>query len=786
VCNDGSNVLAENNLIGVAATDQYDRKASYSNFDSSSAHFIDVAAPGEVLYGPTAYFPAYDAFSEYFGTNSGTSFSCPLVSGLAALVLSRDPDYTPAQVLAAIVSGADNIDDQNPGYIGKLGGGRISVARTLGVEMPPSAVLDLAAEYTAGDDGGSITVTWRKSPDDGAGADSVQTYDVLRRETDTALDVIATLPKGSTTYVDDAVADGTDYYYAVRANAATLSSDSGEAGPVQSRNDAPPPAVTGLSVADRPDDSGGAIVLTWDAYSAPADFANLVIYRSTRDFVSTAGLAPLETLTSATPATYVDTTAQDGADYYYAVAPRDTAGNEDTDIGGTGPVQSYANGSVAFAAGLHLMGTPAVPDDPDPAALFGIAGTQFQCARWAPDRGVYDAYTPPVAEPLQLALSRGLWVYLPRSVQVQATGQTAPAGDFDVELTTGWHMLANPFLGAIDFADATVTYQGATMDLLSADAAGVLSAFAWVWDPVAQSYVIAYPQFDGSSHLIAPWRGFWVVAHKACRLTIVRPLGSTQTQTAAALPASSKRAKATPLPAVAYTLPLQVRSAGAGSTCHLGMAEREWLAPQPPPARATPVITAAAPGQQQDCRYAVALAQTSLSAIIWNLKVSQLVPSQAVRVSAPDLSGVPAGYTVVLQDQAAGRTVYLRTTSAYEFTAGTGETSRSLRLTVSPSRQGQLTLTGVTARQTRGGSAQVMFTLSAPAACSVSVLNMAGRAVRVVEQNSLRPAGSNVVLWDGRSQMGTAVPAGLYLLQLEARATSGESLRTLTSLRVQR
>ncbi len=786
VCNDGTNVLIDNHLIGVAATDQFDRKASYSNFDSSSAHFIDVAAPGEALYGPTAYFPAYPAFAKYFGTNSGTSFSCPLVSGLAALVLSRNPGLTPAQVLAAITGGADNIDEKNPGYVGKLGSGRINVARTLGVMLPPAAVLDLAATDTAGDDGGSISLTWRKSPDDGAGAQNVESYQVLRREAATSLEVVATLPAGSTSYQDATVTDGTDYYYVVRTVAGALSTDSTEVGPVRSANDAPPPAVTNLRVVDRPNDDGGAIRLSWDAYSAPADFAGFVVYRATHDFVSTTGLTPLKVIANSAAVAYLDTGVQDGADYYYAVGVRDTAGNEDTDLSGTGPVQSYANGAVTFAAGLHLLGTPAVPADPDPAAFFGIAPAEFRCARWAPDRDLYDLYTPPVSEALQLSLGRGLWVHLPQAVQVQATGQTAPAGDFDIDLTPGWHMLANPFLGPFDFAETTVTYEGATMDLLSADAVGALSAFAWVWDSTAGAYAIAYPQLDGTSRMIAPWQGFWVIAHKPCRLTLVRPLTTARVTSASVKRPGGRTVNSSSRgPAVAYALPLEVRSASGRSRCYVGAADREWLAPQPPQPQRTAMITAAAPGRQGGYGYGVALAQNGPSAIIWNLRVSQLVAGETVRISVPDLSVVPANQTVTLEDLAVSRRMSLRTTSGYEFTPRSGETSRDFRLTVSHAGQGVLVATGLVAQQTRGGYAQMSFTLSAPASCSVSVLNMAGRTVRIVEQGVLRPTGSNVVLWDGRSQTGTKVPAGLYLVQLEARSSTGESAKSLTTLRVQ-
>jgi hypothetical protein len=370
-------------------------------------------------------------------------------------------------------------------------------------------------------------------------------------------------------------------------------------------------------------------------------------------------------------------------------------------------------------------------------------------------------------------------------VQVQPTGQTAPAGDFDVALTPGWHMLANPFLGPVDFSQATVTYDGATMDILSADASGIASAFAWLWDPTTGTYALAFPQSGGGSHLIPPWRGFWVFASKACTLTLMRPLSGASLQTAAVrTPASSARKGASLQ--VQYVVPLRVSSGGVASACYLGAADRQLLALQPPPVRAAPSITAAAPGNQAGAKYAVALAQTSPSAIIWSLTVGQLTPGQAVQVSAPDLSSLPSDRAAVLEDLAAGRVLNLRSAAAYAFTPRVGEKTRAFRLTISPQQAGQLVLTGVTVQQARGGATQMVFALSQPANCTVTVMNLAGRTVRVVEQDALRPAGSNLVLWDGRSQLGTATPSGLYLVQVEARCADGGSIRGLASLRLQR
>jgi len=63
-------------VMAVAATDQYDLKASFSNYGSH----IAVAAPGVSIYS------AYPG--EGWAWWSGTSFAAPFVSGEAALLLS--------------------------------------------------------------------------------------------------------------------------------------------------------------------------------------------------------------------------------------------------------------------------------------------------------------------------------------------------------------------------------------------------------------------------------------------------------------------------------------------------------------------------------------------------------------------------------------------------------------------------------------------------------------------------------------------------------------------------
>ena len=92
---------------------------------------VKVYAPGTYILStwPTKAGPA---FNGYNGNLSGSSMSAPLVSGLAGLVFSKFPNYTPLQVSEQIRVTADNIDSSNNTmYNFLLGRGRINAYKAL-------------------------------------------------------------------------------------------------------------------------------------------------------------------------------------------------------------------------------------------------------------------------------------------------------------------------------------------------------------------------------------------------------------------------------------------------------------------------------------------------------------------------------------------------------------------------------------------------------------------------------------------------------------------------------
>ena len=115
-----------NHVISVAATDNNDARASFSNYGPK----VDLAAPG-VKIESTYPDPLY-----YY--MSGTSMATPHVVGLAALIRSYHPTYTADQVEEAMERTA--VDLGTPGRDDYFGYGRIQADEAIASDfVPPTA-----------------------------------------------------------------------------------------------------------------------------------------------------------------------------------------------------------------------------------------------------------------------------------------------------------------------------------------------------------------------------------------------------------------------------------------------------------------------------------------------------------------------------------------------------------------------------------------------------------------------------------------------------------------------
>jgi len=108
-------------VIAVGATDEYDYRWSYSNYSAE----VDIMAPGTNMYSLSTEEPWY------MGGVNGTSFSTPLTCATLALMKSSYPTATVYDLKQCLFSGADNIDNQNSAYTGKLGSGRLNAYKSM-------------------------------------------------------------------------------------------------------------------------------------------------------------------------------------------------------------------------------------------------------------------------------------------------------------------------------------------------------------------------------------------------------------------------------------------------------------------------------------------------------------------------------------------------------------------------------------------------------------------------------------------------------------------------------
>jgi subtilisin family serine protease len=125
-------------VVGVAATDDFDLPASFSNYGSPD---VFVSAPGVDI--ASTWWP------DLYVSEQGTSMASPFVAGVAALRIGEHAASTPAEVRRVLAASSDKVGgvtygsdpyrtcdgctwQQNYGY------GRVNVASALAIATPPA------------------------------------------------------------------------------------------------------------------------------------------------------------------------------------------------------------------------------------------------------------------------------------------------------------------------------------------------------------------------------------------------------------------------------------------------------------------------------------------------------------------------------------------------------------------------------------------------------------------------------------------------------------------------
>jgi subtilase family protein len=114
---------ASAHVLTVGATDENDEPASFT----TSSPFVDLAAPGVDI-------PVASALDNSYQSESGTSFSSPLVAGAAAWLWTVRPDLDASQVAQILRDSARDVGP--PGYDDSTGYGILDLAAALNAPTP--------------------------------------------------------------------------------------------------------------------------------------------------------------------------------------------------------------------------------------------------------------------------------------------------------------------------------------------------------------------------------------------------------------------------------------------------------------------------------------------------------------------------------------------------------------------------------------------------------------------------------------------------------------------------
>ncbi len=118
---------AYGNVIAVGATDEVDRRASFS---CTGAH-INLVAPGVNILSTTPQYPSELASEVLYDSWPGTSMATPHVAAAVALLLAKKPTLNPSEIRDQLTKTADRVPWQSARPDEEYGYGRLNVEAAL-------------------------------------------------------------------------------------------------------------------------------------------------------------------------------------------------------------------------------------------------------------------------------------------------------------------------------------------------------------------------------------------------------------------------------------------------------------------------------------------------------------------------------------------------------------------------------------------------------------------------------------------------------------------------------
>lgn len=429
-------------------------------------------------------------------------------------------------------------------------------------------------------------------------------------------------------------------------------------------------------------------------------------------------------------------------------------------------------------------------------AAEAMLGVGFQMFRWLPEQGRYAKYSSwgapkdpaasfdqtseqvgPEGGSTMAPLGLAYFIDLPADTSVLTEGTPAPEVPYRIPLKKGWNMIGNPFAFNVPWVACEVeTSSGLRMSLQEAADKEIILPQLYRYENGVYTWQTA------PAGVLYKWEGFWVRAFENCTL-VVMPLPTSGRSVSTDATLSNGSGWLVRFAATAGAARDGNTVIGVNSRAADGYGREDVLKPP----SLSPYVSVRVLNSDWGVRsgaYAQDIRRSDSRRQTWQLQVETDQVNEPVTLRWEGIKDVPARVRLTLVDEVTGRRIAMRTTSSYTYQPG-GVSTRSFTIIAEPDVLSALRVSSVRVRATRGSGYTIDYTLSAEAQVQIIITDATGKPITSLVQNT-RSAGVHSAVWNGRDSKGIAVPAGSYLVRVEATSPDGERARMVTPVVITR
>lgn len=444
------------------------------------------------------------------------------------------------------------------------------------------------------------------------------------------------------------------------------------------------------------------------------------------------------------------------------------------------PLHTFSN-TLTLVSAPYAYTTPVT-------TLLGVPSTDvsngdFLFATWNGAKYIFYP-NPPVSDTFHLGVGYFL-ADTDTNTAMALTTQGTPADTtkpFNIALQAGWNLIGDPFTFSVNFQNLQVQLPNGTTQTVS-NASSIISSALWTYANGA--YQIAYT--------IDPWKGYWVRAYQNCTLIV-----SSAAQITRGVQAQQPGLFSGNISGDGWKLNLVATAGGQQSVPGMVGVSREAVDGfdryklETPPSIGNRVVNLTFDHTDWGIRsghYSVDMRSAKEASQTWQFTVTTNMTNTPITLTWPNLATVSDKQDLILTDVEGKQTVDLRTRASYTLPASSSPITHHFQLVAQRATRQMLELMDLSARvnMTRGvgTSANISYTLSAPATVQVNILQN-GRTIRTLETGVSRAAGESEAAWDLKDSRGIGVAASTYMVEVRAMDKEGHVVRRVAPLLVTR